>query len=89
MPGQKKAEPRDAFDAGSVAADVVATEIQRAHAAVLAAVSAGYDNVEGAMKHAEEAVAQAVHGATEAFRRALEATNASAGDCKGDGGKRP
>lgn len=55
------------------AADV-AGEIERTHAAVLAAIEAGYANVENAMKQAEEAVAQAVSGAARAVQLARQAS---------------
>jgi len=55
------------------AVDDVAGEIERAHAAVLAAINAGYESVEDAMKSAEDAVAQAVSGASQAMHLAQQA----------------
>jgi len=55
----------------------IAAEMQRTHAAVSAAITAGYDKVEDAMKNAEEAVAQAVSGVAEAVRLAQQATKKS------------
>ena len=55
----------------------VAAELQRTHAAVSAAIVAGYEKVEDAMKNAEEAVAQAVSGVAEAGRLAQQATKKS------------
>lgn len=58
-------EPQPASTAGDVAG-----EIERAHAAVLAAIQAGCQDVENAMKQAEDAVAQAVAGAAQAMQLA-------------------
>ena len=55
----------------------VTAEMQRTHAAVSAAIAAGYDKAEDAMKNAEEAVARAVSGVAEAFRLARQATKKS------------
>jgi hypothetical protein len=55
----------------------VAAELQRTHAAVSAAISAGYDKVEDAMKNAEDAVALAVSGVAEAVRLAQQAAKKS------------
>lgn len=52
----------------------VAAEMQRTHAAVSAAINAGFGKVDDAMKNAEEAVAQAVSGVAEAVRLAQQAT---------------
>lgn len=53
-------------------ADVMG-EIERTHAAVLAAIEAGCVDVENAMKQAEDAVAQAVSGASRAMQLAQQA----------------
>jgi len=55
-------------------ADPVAEAIERAHAAVTAAIATGFENVDQAMQQAEEAVAKAVTGAAEAIRAAQQPT---------------
>jgi len=52
----------------------VAAQIASTHAAVLAAITAGYKSTEDAMKAAEDAVAQAVSGAAKAVQLAQQAT---------------
>lgn len=54
--------------------DDVASHIESTHAAVLAAITAGYKNVNDAMKAAEDAVTQAVSGAAKAIQLAQQAT---------------
>ena len=53
--------------------DDVAAQLQRTHAQLVAAITAGQGEVEEAMKLAEAAVAQAVRGAGEALRLAQKA----------------
>jgi hypothetical protein len=53
--------------------DDVATQIESTHAAVLAAITAGYKDVNDSMKAAEDAVAQAVNGAAKAVQLAQQA----------------
>jgi spermidine/putrescine-binding protein len=55
-------------------ADDVRAAIERTHAAVTAAITVGYANVEDAMKSAEAAVAQAVNGVAQALELARNAT---------------
>ncbi|GAB3355780.1 hypothetical protein [Lysobacter tyrosinilyticus] len=55
-------------------AEDIAAQLQNTHAAVSAAIAAGYDKVEDAMKQAEDAVALAVGGVAEAMRLAQQAT---------------
>ena len=50
----------------------VAEELLRTHAAVTAAIAAGHAQVQDAMKLAEDAVAQAVQGVSEAIRLARQ-----------------
>ncbi|MBE1160725.1 hypothetical protein [Dyella acidiphila] len=59
-------------------ADDVAAELERAHAATLAAILAGQRDAEDAVKLAQKVVMQAVAGASEAMRLAQEAVRAPA-----------
>jgi hypothetical protein len=52
--------------------DDVAAQIQRAHEQIVAALTTGYQQVEEAMRIAEEAVTTAVHGATKAMDMAQQ-----------------
>lgn len=55
-------------------ADDVAAQIERTHAAALAAILASQQEAEDAVKRAQDIVTQAVAGAAEAMRLAQEAT---------------
>jgi hypothetical protein len=66
MPTKKKA-PQATARAGDVA-----DQMERTHAAVTTAITAGYADVEAAMKQAEIAVAQAVSGVAQALRLAQQ-----------------
>ena len=67
MAEKKDSQPDDPVDP-------VAAAIENAHAAVTAAIAAGFENVDQAMQQAEEAVSKAVTGAAEAIRAAQQQT---------------